>query len=195
VRAGPPYQVHDLGAVAGLADHLDVRRPAEHQHQPGPDQGVVVDEQHADRRLGLDVGHGGQRNHTTERVIRSPQGFFASPMPDMGMAAGRRCRRAASAAPIAYLRPYRPAPAVPKPLRPRPPPPGGRPRTAPGRTAGLRGYDFNARSVSGRPFPRLAGTPSTAARTSSPPVGASRRLRRPLPGPWRLSLRRAARPP
>src|SRR3954469_26014625 len=50
-----------LGAVGGLADHLDTTRAKEHQPDPGADQRIVVDQQHAD--------HGG---HGSVAVNRKP---------------------------------------------------------------------------------------------------------------------------
>jgi hypothetical protein len=54
VRTQPPGRGGRLGAVAGLARHLDGRVAGEHGAQPGPHEVVVVDDQHSDARA-----HGG----------------------------------------------------------------------------------------------------------------------------------------
>ena len=56
-----------LRAVAGLADHLDVRLAAEYQPEPGPDQFLIVHQDDADH------AHGSQartRNPPAGRVPR-----------------------------------------------------------------------------------------------------------------------------
>ena len=47
----PAAQHHRLGAVGGLADHLEVALLAEHGHQAGPHDGVVVDDEQPDHRV------------------------------------------------------------------------------------------------------------------------------------------------
>ena len=69
--------------VAGLADDVDVRRAAQHQAQAGPDQGVVVDQQHPD---GHRAAHGSQ---PASRNLSSPV-TLASMWPPASAARSRR---------------------------------------------------------------------------------------------------------
>ena len=46
-----PHSVDRGSTVVGLADHLDVGLGRQDHPQPGPDQRLVVDEDHPDRRV------------------------------------------------------------------------------------------------------------------------------------------------
>src|SRR5262249_26033243 len=61
----------DFRAVGGLADHLDAVRAVEHHGEPGPDEGVVVDEQHPDAPRGV-VGHSGPAGSAGSAVPAAP---------------------------------------------------------------------------------------------------------------------------
>ena len=50
VGTQPRHQRERLGAVGGLADHLEVALLAEHRDHAGPHQGVVVDDEQPDHR-------------------------------------------------------------------------------------------------------------------------------------------------
>src|SRR5205814_9075757 len=102
------------GAVGGLADHLDAVLGVQQGREPGPDQGLVVGQQHPDHRGSMGSVFKGRRARTAKPPPTSPPPFT-----------GRG--PAVSAPPSAVARSVMPRIPRPPPLAP--------PRGGPGRSA------------------------------------------------------------
>ena len=80
-------EVDRLGAVAGLADDLDVGLLPEHHLQAAAEQRVVVDDEHADRLRGRSDRDGAD----ARQLARSPAHLLGRPLDGAGPDVRHRC--------------------------------------------------------------------------------------------------------